>query len=147
VIIGGRGARRTPDLTARFAGEYNTGGTVEDWIERRTRVVAACERIGRDPSSVAYSWMTATIVGRTEADAWKEAERRFRHGGRSGDVRAWIAEQQAGGMLFGSAEQAAERLSASLAAGASRWYLQLVPTPSDELLEMIGSEIAPRIRA
>ena len=147
VIIGGRGAKRTPDLTARFAAEYNTGGAIPEWSERRARVVAACERIGRDPSSIVYSWMTATVVGLTEADAWKEAERRFRHGGRTGDVRAWVAEQQqAGGMLFGSAEQAAEKLSASLAAGATRWYLQIVPSPGDELLEMIAREIAPKMR-
>jgi hypothetical protein len=50
-------------------------------------------------------------------------------------------------MLFGSAEQAAEKLSAALAAGATRWYLQIVPSPSDELLEVIAKEIAPRIRA
>jgi F420-dependent oxidoreductase-like protein len=145
VIVGGKGARRTPDLTARFAAEYNTGGTVQDWIERRARVVAACQSLGRDPDSLVYSWMTATVVGRTEADAWQEAERRFHHAGRSGDVSAWVADQQANGMLFGSAEQAAERLSAALAAGASRWYLQIVPTPSDELLQMIATEIAPRI--
>ena len=91
--------------------------------------------------------MTATVVGLTEKDAWQEAERRFRHAGRTGDVRAWVSEQQAGGMLFGSAEQAAEKLSASLAAGATRWYLQIVPSPSDELLEVIAREIAPRIQA
>ncbi len=147
VIIGGKGARRTPELTARFATEYNTGGRIEEWIERRARVVVACERIGRDPASVAYSWMTSTVVGRTEADAWQEAERRFRHAGRSGDVRAWVAEQQGNGMVFGSAEQAAERLSASLVAGATRWYLQIVPTPSDELLQMIATEIAPLVHA
>jgi F420-dependent oxidoreductase-like protein len=147
VIVGGKGARRTPDLTARFGTEYNTGGSVADWIERRARVVAACERLGRDPHSLAFSWMTATVVGRTEGDAWQEAERLFHHARQSGDVRAWIADRRANGMLFGSAEQAAELLSASLAAGASRWYLQLVPTPSDELLQMIATEIAPRIRA
>jgi F420-dependent oxidoreductase-like protein len=147
IIVGGRGERRTPDLTARFAHEYNTGGTVEDWTARRGRVVAACERIGRDPASLTYSMMTATVVGLTEVDAWKEAERRFSHGGQSGDVRAWVTEQRARGMLFGGAEQAAEHLSASLAAGATRWYLQIVPSPSDDLLEMIAAEIAPLIRA
>src|SRR6266851_5433119 len=146
VIIGGRGAKRTPDLTARFAAEYNTGASIAEWSERRARVVAACERIGRDPSSIVYSWMSATCVGLTEADAWQEAERRFRHARRTGDVRAWVAEQRANGMVFGGAEQAAETLSAALAAGATRWYLQIVPSPSDELLEVIAKEIAPRIR-
>ena len=145
VIIGGRGAKRTPDLTARFAAEYNTGASIAEWSERRARVVAVCERIGRDPSSIVYSWMSATCVGLTEADAWKEAERRFRHARRTGDVHAWVAEQRANGMVFGGAEQAAETLSAALAAGASRWYLQIVPSPSDELLEVIAKEIAPRI--
>jgi F420-dependent oxidoreductase-like protein len=146
VIVGGKGARRTPDLTARFATEYNTGGTVQEWSERRQRVVEACQRIGRDPASLAYSWMTATIVGCTEAEAWQEAERRFQHSRQTGDVRAWVEDQRSRGMLFGSAEQAAERLSEVLAAGASRWYLQIVPTPSDELLRMIATEIGPRIR-
>jgi alkanesulfonate monooxygenase SsuD/methylene tetrahydromethanopterin reductase-like flavin-dependent oxidoreductase (luciferase family) len=91
--------------------------------------------------------MSSTVVGRTEADAWQEAERRFKHAGLSGDVRPWIATQRAAGMLFGSAEQAAELLSASLAAGATRWYLQIVPSPSDELLQVIATEIAPLIRA
>src|SRR5579859_3617331 len=147
VIIGGKGAKRTPELTARFAAEYNTGGSIQEWVERRARVVAACERIGRDPSSVVYSWMSATVVGRTEADAWKEADRRFHQGGRTGDVRAWVAEMRDNGMLFGSAEQVAELLRAALAAGATRWYLQLIPSPSDELLEMIATEIAPLISA
>jgi len=145
VIIGGRGAKRTPDLTARFAAEYNTGASIAEWSERRARVVAASERIGRDPSSIVYSWMSATCVGLTEADAWTEAERRFRHARRTGDVRAWVAEQRANGMVFGGAEQAAETLSAALAAGATRWYLQIVPSPTDELLEVIAKEIAPRI--
>jgi F420-dependent oxidoreductase-like protein len=146
VIVGGKGARRTPDLTARFASEYNTGGFIQEWSERRQRVVEACERIGRDPATLVYSNMTATYVGRTEADAWRAAEQRFRHAGQTGDVRAWVASQQASGALFGSAEQAAEQLSASAAAGCTRWYLQLVPTPADELLHTIATEIAPLIR-
>ncbi|MCA1648074.1 MAG: TIGR03560 family F420-dependent LLM class oxidoreductase [Chloroflexi bacterium] len=146
VIIGGRGAHRTPDLTARFATEYNTGGTAQEWVQRRARVVAACERTGRDPASLVYSWMTATVVGRTENDAWQEAERRFRHDGQTGDVKAWVAQQRTRGMVFGSAEQAAEQLSAARAAGATRWYLQIVPSPSDELLEVLATEIAPRMQ-
>src|SRR6185312_10622823 len=138
-----KGQRRTPDLTARFATEYNTGGSLQEWSERRQRVVEACERLGRDPSTLVYSRMTAAYVGRSEADAWQAAEQRFRHGGQTGDLRAWVATQQASGALFGSAEQAAEQLSASLDVGCTRWYLQLVPTPTDELLHTIATEIAP----
>jgi alkanesulfonate monooxygenase len=147
VIVGGRGERRTPDLTVRFAQEYNTGGTPEIWAERRARVVAACERAGRDPATLTYSWMTSTCVGATEADAWKEAERRFKHAQQTGDVKAWVAEQETRGMLFGGAEQAANRLGEALSVGATRWYLQIVPDPEDTLLEVIASEIIPRLQA
>ena len=37
VIIGGRGVKRTPDLTARFAAEYNTGAAIPEWSIRRAR--------------------------------------------------------------------------------------------------------------
>jgi len=147
VIVGGKGERRTPDLTVRFAQEYNTGGTPQVWAERRARVMAACERAGRDPSTLSYSWMTSTCVGATEADAWKSAERRFKHAQQTGDVKAWIAEQQTRGMLFGGAEQAANTLGKALAVGATRWYFQIVPDPDDAVLEVIASEIIPRIQS
>jgi F420-dependent oxidoreductase-like protein len=147
VIIGGSGPRRTPDLTARFAAEYNTGGALADWVERCDRVRAACERVGRDPASVRYTYMTATLVGLTEADAWKRAETRFVHAGQSGDVKAWVAAQQARGMQFGSVEQVSERMRAYVAAGCDRLYLQIVPSPEDEHVEMIAKEVIPRVIA
>lgn len=145
VIIGGRGTRRTPDLTARFAAEYNTGGALEDWIERCDRVRAACERIGRDPASLRYTFMPPTIVGLTEADAWQRAASRFKHAGQNGDVKAWVAEQQTRGMLFGGVDQVAERMRAYVAAGADRFYMQIVPSPEDEHVEMIAKELIPRV--
>jgi len=147
VIIGGRGTRRTPDLTARFAAEYNTGGTLADWVERCDRVRAACERIGRDPGSLRYTHMPATIVGLTEADAWKRAEIRFRHAGQSGDVKAWIAEQQTRGMLFGSVGQVSDRMRSYVDAGCDRFYMQIVPSPEDEHVELIAQELMPRVIA
>jgi F420-dependent oxidoreductase-like protein len=147
VIVGGRGTRRTPDLTARFAAEYNTGGAIPDWIERCDRVRAACERLDRDPATLRYTFMPSTIVGLTEADAWKQAERRFAYAQQTGDVRAWIADQQTRGMLFGSAEQVSERLRAYADAGCSRFYLQIVPSPDDEQVELIAREVIPRVTA
>ncbi|MCC7372832.1 MAG: TIGR03560 family F420-dependent LLM class oxidoreductase [Chloroflexi bacterium] len=145
VIVGGKGAKRTPALTARYAREYNTGGLVHEWVERRDRVKAACEAIGRDPASLRYTWMTATCIGLTEADAWKRATMRFKHAGLSGTVEDWVAEQQGRGMTFGSVEQAAERLRAYAEAGAERFYLQIVPAPEEEHVDLITRELIPRV--
>jgi alkanesulfonate monooxygenase SsuD/methylene tetrahydromethanopterin reductase-like flavin-dependent oxidoreductase (luciferase family) len=83
----------------------------------------------------------------TEDDAWKQAERRFHHAGQTGDVRAWVAEQQTRGMLFGSALQVAKHLRAYAEAGASRFYMQIVPSPSDEHVEMIARALIPLVVA
>jgi F420-dependent oxidoreductase-like protein len=147
IIIGGRGARRTPDLTARFAVEYNTGGALEDWIERCDRVRGACERIGRDPASLRYTFMPPTIVGLTETDAWNRAEMRFKHAGESGDVKAWVADLQTRGALFGSVDQVAARMRSYVEAGADRFYLQIVPSPEDEHVDLIAKEVIPRVIA
>src|SRR5690606_31562939 len=105
----------------------------------------ACEAIGRDPASVRYTWMTATCVGLTEADAWDRATRRFKHAGGSGDVKEWVAEQVGRGMTFGSVDQAAEKLRAYAEAGAERFYLQIVPDPEAEHVELIAKELMPRV--
>jgi F420-dependent oxidoreductase-like protein len=145
VIIGGKGAKRTPALTARFASEFNTGGNLEDWTERAQRARAACEAIGRDPETLALSWHAFTIVGATEAEAWDVAEARFKQSGRSGSVKAWVEERAPQGMLFGSAEQAAEQILARAKAGCKRFHLQIVPSPSDAYLEMFASSIIPLV--
>jgi F420-dependent oxidoreductase-like protein len=147
VIIGGKGAKRTPALTAQFAREYNTGGLVHEWVERCDRVRAACEAIGRDPATVRYTWMTATCIGQTEADAWKRAEMRFKHSQQTGDVKAWVEDQQTRGMTFGSVEQVAETFRAYAEAGADRFYLQIVPSPEDEHVELIANEVMPLVTA
>jgi len=69
ILIGGYGARRTPELTARFAAEFNVpAATLEPTAQQYARVDAACEAIGRDPASVIRSvWVTACI-GRDETE-------------------------------------------------------------------------------
>ncbi|HEY6800743.1 MAG TPA: LLM class F420-dependent oxidoreductase, partial [Agromyces sp.] len=56
VIVGGAGPRRTPELAARFATEFNIGFRPEHAIaERFAGARAACERIGRDPGTLKLS--------------------------------------------------------------------------------------------
>ena len=50
IILGGNAATRGARLAATYADEYNTPEpTLEDVIERRSRIAAACERAGRPP--------------------------------------------------------------------------------------------------
>ena len=57
LIVGGSAKPRGAALAARWADEYNTVfATPDECRERKERVTAACEEIGRDP--IAFSLMT-----------------------------------------------------------------------------------------
>lgn len=138
VIVGGRGARRTPEIAARYAHEYNTGAPLQEWIARCANVRAACERSGRGPASLRYTRMTATMIGLTEASAQEKVQRRFGHGSLTGDPAGWLAEQLGRGALIGGKQQVRDTVAAYAEAGCSRTYLQIVPAPSDDEIDEIA---------
>ena len=64
IIVGGAGRRRTPELAARFATEFNLPfGPIEQFLEQRGRVVEACAAIGRDPATLVFSTALTAAVG------------------------------------------------------------------------------------
>lgn len=51
-ILVGTGRPRMLDITARFADEWNTWGTPETAAPKRAGLIAAAERVGRDPADL-----------------------------------------------------------------------------------------------
>jgi F420-dependent oxidoreductase-like protein len=116
IIIGGGGPKRTPRLAAAYAAEFNhMFPQLADIAPTRDRIVAACEAIGRDPSTMRFSAAQVACVGEDEATVARRAEAI----GRSPeDLRA------AG--VAGTVEQAREKLDALEADGVTRVYLQVL---------------------
>lgn len=54
-IVVGTGSPRMSRITARFADEWNTWGTLEEAGNRRATFATACESVGRDPASMHMS--------------------------------------------------------------------------------------------
>ena len=103
LIMGGSAGPRSCALAARFADEYNTVyATVTDVLERRRRVVEACERVGREP--IPFSIMTAVVAGTDEADLRGRLGRIAQARGQAPD--AWLAEPPRG-WVIGTVEQVA----------------------------------------
>ncbi len=75
IWVGGKGEKLV-ELAGRHADGWNTAWiwTPEDWAERSALLDAACERAGRDPSSVTRSVGLYALAGEDEADV----ARRFR---------------------------------------------------------------------
>jgi F420-dependent oxidoreductase-like protein len=135
IIVGGRGHRRTPDLAARFADEFNLAfAPLEQFQEQCARVRAACEALGREPDSLVYSAALVLCAGSDEASF----ERRAAAIGREpAEVRRHGAA--------GTVTEVVDVLRQWQAAGAERIYLQVLDLADLDHLRLVASEVVPQL--
>jgi F420-dependent oxidoreductase-like protein len=135
IIIGGTGTRRTPDLAARYAAEFNLPFTdIDTFQAQRVRVIDACTAIGRDPSTMRWSVALVACCGADEA----EVERRAAAIGRDPD------ELRRNGAA-GTPAEVADTLRSWSEAGAERVYLQVLDLSDLDHLDLIAGAVAPAI--
>jgi len=135
VIIGGHGRRRTPQLAARYADEFNVGFSPPDVARAQFgRARAACEAIGRPGEELTCSTALVLCCGRDDA----EVARRARSIGREVD------ELRENGVAGTSAE-CVEALGRFGAAGSQRTYLQVLDLADLDHLELVASEVMPQV--
>jgi F420-dependent oxidoreductase-like protein len=136
VLIGGRGLRRTPQLTARYADEYNVPfSTAEETGAAFGRIREACQVAGRDPDSLVYSAAHTVCCGRDEAELVRRAE-----------AIGWdLATQRAEG-LVGTPDEIVDRIGTFAGLGATRIYLQVMDLHDLDHLELIAAEVMPQVR-
>ncbi len=135
IIIGGKGARRTPALAARYASEFNVGfAPIETFTEQRDRVIAACEAIDRDP--VTMTWSVA-LVACAAADNAGVARRAAAIGRDPEELRRDGAA--------GTVEETAATLRRWADAGVDRVYLQILDLADLEHLEVLAANVAPQL--
>jgi F420-dependent oxidoreductase-like protein len=135
IIIGGKGAKRTPALTARYAAEFNLPFVgVEETRDQIARVRAACEEGGRDPDSLTYSNALTTCVGSDEAELTRRAAA---IGESLDDLRAHA--------LAGTPAEVVDRLGEYAALGAQRAYLQILDVHDLDHLDLIAAEVMPHV--
>ncbi len=135
VIIGGAGKRRTPALAARYADEFNAAfRSVESAAELFAGVRSACEAIGRDPDAIDLSAAHTVCCGKDEAELARRAEAIGRD----------LADLRENG-LAGTPAQIVEKIAAFAEAGATKMYLQVLDLDDIDQLELIASEVLPRV--
>lgn len=135
LIVGGKGPRRTPDLAARFADEFNVPpfSSLEEAGTAIGRVRAACEAVGRDPGSLVLSAVQTLAVAGSHA----ELERR---------AAAW------GGLdllrtlgLAGTVEEVLDKIGRYRDLGVTRLYLQLPDLHDLDQLRLVAREVLPHL--
>ncbi len=135
LVIGGHGPKRTPELAARFAADFNVGfsdvGTVAAQFDR---VRTACEAIGRDPAELVYSTALTICCAASPADL----ERRAAAIGR--DVSSL---RQDG--LAGSPQEIVDKLGTFADSGTGRAYLQVLDLHDLDHIAEIGAAVVPAL--
>lgn len=136
LIVGGAGPTRTPALAARYATEFNIVFQPEDVIaDRLARVVAACERIDRDPLTLKRTVGLTVLAGATEADLAR----------RAANTGVDLERFRAGFNLCGSAAEIADRVGRLQELGAERIYLQMIDMTDLDHLAYLGEELLPQL--
>ncbi|MCI2421228.1 LLM class F420-dependent oxidoreductase [Saccharopolyspora sp. K220] len=136
VLIGGHGKKRTPQLAARFADEFNLPfADVDTAAAQFERVAAACAAIGRDEAEVARSAALVLCVGKDESELARRAEAIGRE----------VAELRTNG-LAGTPAEAVDKIGTwRERTGITRLYLQVLDLTDLDHLDLVASEIAPQL--
>ena len=125
VVVGGSGAVKTPNLTGRFADEFNLfPGKAGDIPARIAVCQRAAEEAGRRPGDVVLSYTTPTFAGTDEASYMEHMEKEA--ASRSMDVPELESRLSRRGIPYGFGEGLAERIQPIVSAGITRLYLQIM---------------------
>ena len=116
IIVGGGGPKRTPNLAARFAKEFNLPfSSVTDFESQAVRVRHACEALDRDPESMIFSSAQVLCIGKTEDELVKRSRRIGRE----------LPELRENGVA-GTLSEARDRIRSFQRVGATRMYFQVL---------------------
>lgn len=138
IIVGGRGPKRTPELAARYADEFNMPfKSVAETARAYRRVAEACDRTGRAGAGrppLALSAGVVAAIGRTDAEVRRRAAPLH--------AKSALPPEDA---VVGSPAQLVERLGEFAAIGTTRIHLRLIDFDDLDHLELIASEVLPQL--
>ncbi len=135
IIVGGHGKKRTPQLAARYAAEFNVGFSPVDVTgDLFGRATEACEAVGRAPDSLMRSAALTVVCGRDDA----EVRRRAEAAGRDLDELRRDA-------VVGTPAECVETLGRYASVGTERTYLQVLDFGDLDHLDLIAAEVMPHV--
>ena len=134
VLIGGGGRKRTPQLAARYADEFNVPfSDLQSSEEAIARVRQACRDAGRDPQTMTCSVAQVVCCGRTNADLAR----------RAAAIGRELDELRKNG-LAGTPAEIGDRIAEFAGIGVSTVYLQVLDLADLEHLELLA-ELIPAV--
>ncbi|CAM3273182.1 LLM class F420-dependent oxidoreductase [Mycobacterium intermedium] len=136
IVIGGTGAKRTPELAAKYAAEFNVPFVPKDVAEKQFRRVAdAVEAAGRPADSMVYSAAFVLCAGRDEAEVAR----------RAGVIGREVDEMRSNSPLVGTPAEIVDKLGPWRELGVQRIYVQTLDLSDLEHLELLAEEVVSQL--
>ncbi|CAJ1586111.1 LLM class F420-dependent oxidoreductase [[Mycobacterium] wendilense] len=137
IIIGGKGAKRTPALAAEHAAEFNVPFDSLEVIKTQYgRVAEAVAAAGRDADSMTYSACFVVAAGRDDAEVARRADAIGRE----------LDELRTNTPLVGTPDEIVDRLGPFAEAGVTRVYLQVLDLADLDHLELFAEGVVAQLR-
>lgn len=137
IIIGGKGAKRTPALAAKHAAEFNVPFDSLDVIKTQYgRVAEAVTQAGREPDSMTYSACFVVAAGRNDAEVARRAQAIGRE----------LDELRTNTPLVGTPAEITDRLAPFGEAGVEQVYLQVLDLSDLDHLELFADGVVAALR-
>lgn len=147
LLMGGRGEKRALPMVAREAVEWNLSHMdAEEYVQKKKVLDAACQAIGRDPSSIRHSVMANFIIGRDRVEV-RERALQLREvipnlkGLDANEVMVKVGEHG----LVGTAEEIAEQINKYSELGVDLFMLQHFLLDDREALKLVASDVIPAV--
>jgi alkanesulfonate monooxygenase SsuD/methylene tetrahydromethanopterin reductase-like flavin-dependent oxidoreductase (luciferase family) len=138
LLVGGQGSPRSYRIAARYADEFNLSSSdAAKATHVGVALDAACNAIGRDPTTLARSTMAGVLIGRTEAEMAARMEAVGQFVNPDGDDAAWLQERITR-WIAGTPDEARQSVRKFADAGIERIMLQdFLPWDLD-MIDVIG---------
>ena len=148
LIIGGKG-RHLLEVVAKHADEWNCGGNQSpaEVRERTETLVAACERIGRDPRTIRRSWQGGFLIGENAVSLEQRARKIQEYfPARAGTSASKLPHTlRSEGWLVGSAADIVGQIRDLAAEGIERIVFQFFDLDDLDALHSLAEEVMPRL--
>jgi F420-dependent oxidoreductase-like protein len=148
LIIGGKGPRLLA-VAAKHADEWNCGGSrpPADVRAKTDTLLAACEKIGRDPRTIRRSWMGAFLIGENGSTLERRARKIQEYvPPRAATPTARLPNVlRAEGWLVGSPEEIVGQMRNLAREGIERFMLQFFDQEDLDALHVLAQEVVPRV--
>jgi F420-dependent oxidoreductase-like protein len=137
VIVGGKGPRRTPEMAARFADEYNVPfKSVAETAAAFDRVRRACDQNARPADHrLTLSAGVVAAIGRTTAEAHRRAAPLH--------VPSALPPEDP---VVGPPEALVQRLGELAAIGTSRVHVRVIDMSDLDHVDLIAGRVLPQVR-